>query len=169
MLQWILTFSCNVVFVIWRFRIPHTHAACPAHPGFLEMISMILAAVIWDADDPCSVKTQNRLLHRSTTRPLYFWCFASNSAFFKWQMSISGAKWTLVPDVLASSITSDLLVTFVRFHRRKSLQIFPFLVHRCFRCRNIHSLRHRNKFVNQVVCCNEFSPTSCNMVFMMIR
>ena len=38
---------------------------------------------------------------RSTTRPLYFWCFASNSAFFKWQMSISEAKWTFAPDVLA--------------------------------------------------------------------
>ena len=32
-------------------------AACPAHPGNLEMISMILAAVICDADDPCSVNT----------------------------------------------------------------------------------------------------------------
>ena len=28
--------------------------------------------------------------------------------------------------------------------------IFPFLVHRCFRCRNFHSLRHRNKLVNQI-------------------
>ena len=32
-------------------------AACPAHPGSLEMISMIFAAVICDADDPCSVNT----------------------------------------------------------------------------------------------------------------
>ena len=23
---WIFTFSCNMVFVIWRFRIPHTHS-----------------------------------------------------------------------------------------------------------------------------------------------
>ena len=30
-------------------------AACPSQPGSLEMISMILAAVIWDAEDPCSV------------------------------------------------------------------------------------------------------------------
>ena len=40
-------------------------AACPAQPGSLEMISMTLAAVICDADVPCSVtivhKTQNRL------------------------------------------------------------------------------------------------------------
>ena len=32
-------------------------AACPAHPGNLDMISMTLAAVIGDADDPCSVST----------------------------------------------------------------------------------------------------------------
>ena len=32
-------------------------AACPAHPGSLEMISMTFAAVICDADDPCSVNT----------------------------------------------------------------------------------------------------------------
>ena len=32
-------------------------AACPSQPGNLEMISMILAAVIWDAEDPCSVNT----------------------------------------------------------------------------------------------------------------
>ena len=32
-------------------------AACPEHPGSLEMISMTFAAVICDADDPCSVNT----------------------------------------------------------------------------------------------------------------
>ena len=32
-------------------------AACPEHPGSLDMISMTYAAVIRDADDPCSVNT----------------------------------------------------------------------------------------------------------------
>ena len=32
-------------------------AACPAQPGNLEMISMTFAAVICDADEPCSVST----------------------------------------------------------------------------------------------------------------
>ena len=32
-------------------------AACPAHPGSLDMISMTFAAVIGDADVPCSVNT----------------------------------------------------------------------------------------------------------------
>ena len=32
-------------------------AACPEHPGSLEMISMTSASVICDVDDPCSVNT----------------------------------------------------------------------------------------------------------------
>ena len=32
-------------------------AACLAHPGCLEIMSMTFAAVICDADDPCSVNT----------------------------------------------------------------------------------------------------------------
>ena len=32
-------------------------AACHAHLGSLDMISMTFAAVIRDADDPCSVNT----------------------------------------------------------------------------------------------------------------
>ena len=32
-------------------------AACPAHPGNPDMMSMTFAAVICDADDPCSVNT----------------------------------------------------------------------------------------------------------------
>ena len=31
--------------------------ACPAHPGSLEMMSMTFAAVVCDAEDPCSVNT----------------------------------------------------------------------------------------------------------------
>ena len=53
-------------------------AANPANPGNLD-----------DADDPCSVNTADEpessftMSPRTTTRPLYFWCFASNSAFFR--------------------------------------------------------------------------------------
>ena len=39
---------------------------------------------------------------------------------------------------------------FCQVPRRNFLQFFPFLIHRCFCCRNFHSLRHRNKFVNQI-------------------
>ena len=52
-------------------------AACPAHPGSLEIMSMTFAAVICDADDPCSVNTAYdpesffTMSPRSTTLPLY--------------------------------------------------------------------------------------------------
>ena len=32
-------------------------AACPPHPGSLDMMSMTFTAVICDADDPCSAST----------------------------------------------------------------------------------------------------------------
>ena len=65
---------------IWTWVQPDiASAACPSQPSNLEMISMILAAVIWDAEDPCSLAISPL---RSATRPLYFWCFASNSVFF---------------------------------------------------------------------------------------
>ena len=53
-------------------------AAFPEHPGSLEIMSMILAAVICDADDPCSVNTAYDpesffiMSPWSTTLPLYF-------------------------------------------------------------------------------------------------
>ena len=55
-------------------------AACPAHPGSLEMMSMTFAVVICDAadpDDPCSVNTpcdpesSFTMSPQNTTLPLY--------------------------------------------------------------------------------------------------
>ena len=53
-------------------------AACPAHPGSLDLISMPFAAVICDAEEPCSVNTawdpesSFTISPLSTTRPLVF-------------------------------------------------------------------------------------------------
>ena len=97
-------------------------AACPSQPGNLEMISMILAAVIWNADDPCSVNTliRSRIIFYNITSEynstFVFLVLCLQFGIFKWQMSISEAKWTFAPFVLASSITSDLLLTVVRSH-----------------------------------------------------
>ena len=49
-------------------------AACPAHPGSLDLLSMTFATVICDADDPCSVnsaydpESSFAMSLRSTTR-----------------------------------------------------------------------------------------------------
>ena len=53
-------------------------AACPAHPGRLEIMSVTFAGVICDADDPCSANTAHdpessfTMSPRTTTQPLYF-------------------------------------------------------------------------------------------------
>ena len=53
-------------------------AACPAQPGSLDISSITFAAVICDADDPCSVSTAYdpessfKVSPRNTTLPLYF-------------------------------------------------------------------------------------------------
>ena len=89
-------------------------------PQFFSFFTAPFASVI----DPCSVNTAEvpeasfTISPRSTTRPLYFWCFVSNSAFFKLQRSISEEERTFMPFVLASSITSDLFLTFVLSHTR---------------------------------------------------
>ena len=127
------------------------------------------AAVICEADDPCSVdsawdpESSFTTSPRSTTRPLYFWCFVSNSAFFEWHVSINEAKWTVAPFVLAASITSFLLLTFVRFHAEICSDFFPLLVHCCLCCRNFHGLGHRNKFVYQIVMLQWIVSFSCTI------
>ena len=45
-----------------------------------------------------------------------FWYRGSNSEFLRWQRSINDAKWTFLPLVLASSITSFRFLTFVSCH-----------------------------------------------------
>ena len=99
-------------------------------------------------------KTLNRLLqcHLGVQLDLlYFCCFVTKSAFFKWHMSINGANWTFATDVLASSIASFLLLTFVRFHAEMFSNIPNSLSTAAFAARNFYCLRHRNKFVNKII------------------
>ena len=44
---------------IWEFSIilEPASAACPEHPGSLNMMFMTFAAVMFDSDDPCLVNT----------------------------------------------------------------------------------------------------------------
>ena len=62
-----------------------------------------------------------------------------------------------------------LTFDFGQVPRRNFLQFFPFLVLRCFCCKNFRSLRHRNELVNQVVVLQWIFTFSCNMVFMVMR
>ena len=44
-------------------------------------------------------------------------------------------------------------------------ELFPFLVHCCFRLRNFHRLRHRNKLANHIVMWHRSNPFACHVVF----
>ena len=88
----------------------------------------------------------------SPTKKLdFFKCFVSNSAFFKWQMSISEATWTFSPFVLASSTTSDLFLTFFMSHADIFSSFTPFIIHFHFCCGYLHWRGHRNRFVHLIV------------------
>ena len=94
--------GCKLILrLLLVLRIPEALILCP----------WPFAAVICDADDPCSVNTAYdpessfTMSPRSTTLPLYFWSWGTNSKFLRWQRSISDAKWTFLPLFLASSIT----------------------------------------------------------------
>ena len=104
---------------------------------------------------------------RSTTRPLYFWNWGSNSAVLRWQMSISVAKWTFFLSLCASRITSFLLLTFSSL--RACLELFPSFIHCSFCIWNIHCLKHRNEIVNQIGMGHRSKPFACNVVFMISR
>ena len=76
---------------------------------------MIFVVVICDVDDLYSVNTAKAsessfiMISRSSTRPLYFWIFYSNSVFFKWHVFIIEAKWTFLLCLCVSRMFSVLV------------------------------------------------------------
>ena len=63
--------------------------ASPAQSGSREITSSTLAAVMCDAEEPCSVNTawnpesSFTASPRNTTRPMYFWGFLSSQVFLR--------------------------------------------------------------------------------------
>ena len=113
--------------VIWRW-----------HP-------LLLAAVICDADEPCSVNTAQAPVSsftislRSTTRPFYFWKCGCISAFFGWQMSINDSKWIFL--FLVPLLWPPFCFDFLQLPSWNCLKLFPFFIHCGFCIRNFHHLR----------------------------
>ena len=62
--------------------------------------------------------------------------------------------------VLRPSFIDHLFFTsdFRQVARRNLFQFLPFFIHCCLCCGNLHGMRHRNKFVSQILCCSELSP-----------
>ena len=103
---------------------------------------------------------------RSTTRPLYFWCFCLQFGVLQmtdvhqWRKMIFYALRPCFIDHLW--FVSD----FCYVPRRNLFQFLPFFIHWCFCCGYLHCLRHRNKFVYQIVMLQWLVTSSCNMVLM---
>ena len=116
-------------------------AGCPSQSGTLAITSITFAAVIWDADEPCSVKTAKApessftMSPRRTTLPLYFWNFSSNCAFLRWQMSINVAKWTFCWSCLCLPDMNLLFCSLLLSNCQAGIvsSFFHFIVHCCFR------------------------------------
>ena len=66
-------------------------------------------------------------------------------------MSFNVAKWTFFLSLCASRIASFLLLTFSTCHAGIVSSFFLFPVQCCFRIKNVHHSRHRNKFVYQII------------------
>ena len=148
----------------------------PFWPGYIQILRQLLVlriVTIWkwypwlllqSTDDHCSVNTAYEpessftISSRSTTRSLYFWCFASNSAFFKWHMPISEAKWTFATFVLTSSITSFLLLTFVRFHAKMFSNFSHSLSTAAHAAKIFMSWCVGINLCTNLYCCSELSP-----------
>ena len=92
----------------------------------------LLQQSICEADDPLSVKTTYAPEPSLTM---------SNSAFLRWQMSISVAKWTFFLSLRASRITSFLARNFVQLPGWNRFELLPFLFHCCFRSLKISWLK----------------------------
>ena len=145
-------------------------AACPAHPGSLALASITVAAVICNAEEPCSVNTawepesSFTMSPRSTIRLLYFWCCGSNSEFLRWQTSINVEKLTFFLSICASRMTSFWLLTLSNCQAGIVSSFFHSLATAAFASR-ISSLEASEKLVNQIVMGHRIIPFACDVIF----
>ena len=56
---------------------------------------------------------------------------------------------------------------FVQLPGWNRFELLPFLVHCCFRIRNVHRLRHRNNFVNQIKVSHRIESSLSDVIFML--
>ena len=94
----------------------------------------------------------------------------SNSEFFKWQMSINDARCTVLPSFLASTITHFYFwLSSAAMPVFSQVFFFTFFLHYCLCIWYFHCLKHRNKFVQQIVVTQWIHPFSYNMLFIILE
>ena len=141
-------------------------AACPSQLGNLAITSVIFAAVIWDADEPCSAETAWAPESSFTMSPqehdsaFVLLIFGSRSAF--WRREVHQCSKV---DFLVVSLCFQDNILFCSWLFTNSVlglsQPFPFLVHGSLCIWNFHRLWHGNKLVHQIVMCHRSKSFSC--------
>ena len=112
--------------------------------------SNTLAAVMCDAEDPCSMNTAYEPESpRKTTRPLYCCNFLTNFEFSRCHKSMSVAVWPVYPSFL--SFNNFLLIFCIGFLPWWQVpECVPLLVDAGFCIQYFHRLRQRNGFVHKI-------------------
>ena len=126
------------------------------------MTPITVAAAIWDADEPCSVKTASAPESSLTTsprrrnRPLYFRNLGSNSTFFEvtYVHQCSRMDFHFVSSCFQNKLLFALHL--VQMPCWPCFGLLPFLVHCCFRIPNF--IARRTRLVHKVVMTHRFSP-----------
>ena len=103
--------------------------------------------------------------HPSTTLPLYFCDFGSNSAL-RWHVS---AKWTFLLSLCASRITSFLLLPVSKSRAWIVSSFFQFFIHCCLCIRYFNRLWHRDELVHRIVMRHRSKSFACNVVVIIFR
>ena len=150
-------------------------AACPSQAGCLAMTSITFAAVIWDADEPCSVKKLRRLqsclyqCHHGARL-----CFCTSEVcvltprFWGGISPSMQQSWTLFLSICPSNMTSFLLLTFplamLESFRASSIPCPLLLLHPVF-----STLVAQDKLVNQIVMGHRSKSFTCNVIFVLFR
>ena len=103
--------------IIWCLSIATWQSGDDIRDFWRLSFEMLMIRVQWILH-----KTQNRLCNVTSeyNSTFVFWCFASNSEFFKRHTSINDFKWTVMYNVLASSITCfSILTLHVHTHHQR--------------------------------------------------
>ena len=99
--------------ILYHLLVRHNLVILQQHPLFLQHLGRTRALF---SKNCIGSRVVFYNVPPNTTLPLYLCNLGSNSAFLRWHMSISVAKWTFFLSLCASRKTCFILLTFSKFH-----------------------------------------------------
>ena len=134
------------------------------------MTSITFAAVTCDADELCSEKnTGSRVVFYNVTTEhdsaFILLNFGFSLRIFVMKDGHQCSKVAFLFVALCFQNNLPFALYFVQLPGWNRLDPLPLLVHCCFRIRNFHRLRHRNKFANQMTVTHRIVSFTCDVIF----